>query len=63
MTIMGYRDAGFLKECMTLQECKDFSGADPVLSRFGCVIQEKKNYVTGEIKVKRRIIYAFWLVH
>ena len=27
-----------------------------MLSKFGCVVQERRNHVTGEMKTKRRII-------
>ncbi len=55
-SILGFRDCGFLKEFDTLQDCRDFLGADPVLSKFGCIVQERRNHVTGVVKVKRRII-------
>ena len=37
-TILGFRDCRFLEEFDTLQECRDCLGADPVLSKFGCIV-------------------------
>ena len=31
-------------------------GSDPVLSKFGCVVQERRNHITGKVKIKRRVI-------
>ena len=51
-TILGYRDCGFMKELDTFECCWWYLGSDPVLSKFGCAIQERRNHITGEDKIK-----------
>ncbi len=54
--IHGFRDKGYLREFDTLEQCREYLGADPILSKFGCVTRERINSLTGEKSVKKRII-------
>ena len=45
-----YATAGYLKKFNTLEEVKKYLGADPVLSRFGCIVRIKDG------RTKKRII-------
>ncbi|CAJ1454754.1 unnamed protein product [Effrenium voratum] len=54
-TIQGYADAGFLKVCDSLDECRKHLGAEPVVSKLGC-ITKVKTLQGGSRVTKHRII-------
>ena len=54
-TIQGYADAGFLKVCDSLDECRKYLGAEPVVSKLGC-ITKVKTLQGGSRVTKHRII-------
>jgi hypothetical protein len=54
--IQGYRDKGYLKEFKDLDSLRSHLGAEPVLSKLGCIVKEKVNVESGAITKKTRII-------
>ena len=54
--IHGYRDKGYLLEFENLESLKLHLGAEPILSKLGCIVKEKVNAETGVTTKKTRII-------
>lgn len=54
--IQGYRDKGYLKEFKDLDSLRSHLGAEPVLSKLGCIVKEKVNVESGATTKKTRII-------
>ena len=54
--IQGYVDKGYLKQFDTYDDAKGYLGAEPTLSKLGCIVKDKVNHVTGVITKKTRII-------
>ena len=54
--LLTYRDKGYIKEFDTLEQLRRFVGAEPVLSKLGCIKKTKYNADTGAYTTKNRII-------
>lgn len=54
--IATYRDKGYLLEFDTYREAAQHLGANPTLSKLGCIVKEKVNVETGKVSKKTRII-------
>ena len=54
--IASYRDKGYLHQCENLTEVRQLLGAEPVLSKLGCIVKEKYNAGAGRTTKKVRII-------
>ena len=54
--IEGYREKGYLEQYDTLEDLKEAVGGNPVLSKLGCIVKEKRNLDTGQVTKKTRII-------
>lgn len=54
--IQSYTDKGYLKRFDTLSDLREHLGAEPVLSKLGCIVKSKLNVSTGITTTKTRII-------
>lgn len=54
--ILNYHKKGYIKQFDSLDQVRKYLGAEPILSKFGCISKQKTNPVTGKTKMKHRII-------
>ena len=54
--IKSYADKGYIREFATLNELRQHLGAEPILSKLGCIVRSKTNPVTNVVTTKTRII-------